>query len=59
LPCPEESDSEISDKTITRTPDLSDYDLAWLPVVSISSPDVITERIYVGKTVLKEMFFND
>ena len=63
LPCPEKSDAEIGgenrNEDSPETPDLTNYDLAWLPMVSIPSRDVITERIYVGKATLKEMFFED
>ena len=63
LPCPEENAAETSgenrNEDSPETPDLAGYDLVWLPVVSIPSRDVITERIYVGKATLKEMFFDD
>jgi len=55
LPSPEESDAEIN----AEIPDLSDYNLAHLPAVTMPCRDVISERIYVGKAVLKSMFFND
>ena len=37
--------------------DLSEYDLSQLPVVSVDCRDVLSERIHIGKAVLKGMFF--
>ena len=39
--------------------DSNDFNLASLPVVSMDGRDVLTENIYVGKAVLKTMFFEE
>jgi len=39
--------------------DLSVFDLAWLPVFSPGSRDVLTESVYVGKAVMKEMWLEE
>ena len=37
-------------------PDLSDFDLAHLPMFSVDSRDALTQTVYVGKAVMKEMW---
>lgn len=39
--------------------DLSNFDLSWLPVFSPDSRDVLTESVYVGKAVMKEMWLEE
>jgi len=40
-----------------ESPDLSGYNLAHLPMFSVDSRDVIGQTVYVGKAVLKEMYW--
>jgi len=41
----------------TEPPNLSAYDLAHLPMFSVDSRDVIGQTVFVGKAVLKEMYW--
>ena len=50
-PSPEENDTE--------TENFSDFDMAWLPVISTDSRDVIDEIIYVGKATMKKMWLEE
>ncbi|MCL2409827.1 MAG: hypothetical protein FWC96_09525 [Oscillospiraceae bacterium] len=48
FPCPTESGAVPLD--------LSDLDMAQLPMFSADSRDLLTETIYVGKAVMKAQF---
>ena len=50
LACPPENEE--------KSPDLSDFDLAYLPMFSVDSRDALTETVYVGKAVMKGMYLN-
>lgn len=45
-PIPEENDAEIDN--------LDGFDMAWLPIISVDSKDVIDEIVYVGKATMKK-----
>ena len=56
---PEKNVTEHADETAAESIRVDDCDLAWLPMLAMDCRDAISERIYIGKAVLKERFFTE
>ena len=59
MPCPVNNATECDGETAPESIRVDDSNLAWLPMLAMDCRDAISERIYIGKAVLKERFFTE